>query len=83
MDSLFGRKFRHCERTSWGTSIAFIAVLIISAMIYTGKWTESVNWFYLALVAFLGGWFAVVIYRISKHKKILSKETLFFWTAKP
>lgn len=83
MDKLFGHKFRHCERTSYFTTVAFIASLVIGFMIYKGTWAESINWFYLALLSFVGGWLGVLYYRISKRKKIFSKETLFFWSAKP
>ena len=76
-------KGKHCERTSWGTTVAFVATIWIAVLVYYNQWQYSINYFYLVTSAFVFGWLAVVWYRTKNHKPILSKETLFFWSAKP
>ena len=74
---------KHCEKVSYLTTIAFIAGIWIAILVYYNQWQYSINYFYLVIGTFISGWIGVIIYRVSNKKKIIAKETLFFWSAKP
>lgn len=75
------KMFRHCERSSYFTTIALGATLLIGWSISTGNFQHPMYWFYIALLSFLGGWIGVIIYRIKNRKKLLTRDSLFFWNA--
>jgi len=73
---------RHCEKTSFLYFAGILGVAYSAFLMVAGRWNYPIEWFYLTIMVALGGWLGVLWYRATNKKKILSIDSLKFWSAK-
>lgn len=71
---------RHCEKTSFlWVFFAFLTVVILYLMT---RQTYPIQWVELSAILAVSGYIGVLYYRAMNHKKIISIDSLKFWSAK-
>jgi hypothetical protein len=73
---------RHCEKTSFIWVFFVFLTVALLYFIYVAKNAIPIQVLELSAIVALSGYLGVLYYRMTNHKKILSVDSLKFWSAK-
>lgn len=72
----------HCEKVMVIYVGMIIAIVYIFYLMFTGKYTYPIEWFYLAGMTWLGSLLGIVYYKITNRKPVNPKTVILFWKDK-
>jgi len=81
----------HCEKTSFIAVGGFLGLVYFGYLAFVNNSfptfmfpfvSDPITWLFLFAIVFAGGYLGVIFYRMSNHKCLFCKDSLYFWNAK-